>query len=687
MDASGNDRRVSVPPVGHLVTLPVPGDGAPGDTSPELQPAFGSVGGNQLEENFPPIANYAFLSDCENTCLVAPTGAVEWLCLPAPDDPSIFGSLLDRSAGSFRLAPSDVAVPVNRRYVPGTMVLATTWQTGAGWLAVRDFLAVGPWHRTNDRSTLHRRTPSDFDARHLLVRIATCLNGAVEVELSCEPSFDYGRVDATWEYAGPSYESVLTTNSDFLQLTLSGDLRLGIDGRTVKARHQLSEGESCFVVLGWADRPPPASADEVLTSRVETDRFWREWLDRGRFPDHPWREHLQRSALTLKALTYLPTGALLAAPTTSLPEHVGGQRNWDYRYTWVRDSSFTVWALHALGLDAEADDFLAFLADLLEPDIGRDGTVSQRSLQVLYGVDGRTAVPESQLDHLSGYAGSRPIRIGNAAYEQDQFDILGAIVDCVYQHTRTRDSLSERSWSVVVKAVETALHRWRQPDHSIWEMRGAKRHYTYSKVMCWVALDRGARLAALRGDAELAERLWAVALEIHADVCEQGVDDRGRFVQSYGSEDLDASLLLLPLVRFLPPNDDRIRSTVLAVADELSENGLVSRYRTDSTDDGLGGPEASFAVCSFWLVSALVEIGEIARARRLCERLLVAGTTLGLYGEEIDPNTSRHLGNFPQALTHLALVNAVLHVIDTETHRGDTPLASVASPNWWVAAS
>jgi GH15 family glucan-1,4-alpha-glucosidase len=517
--------------------------------------------------------------------------------------------------------------------------------------------------------------------------MATCLDGAVEVELNCEPSFDYGRVDATWEYAGPSYESVLTTNADFPQLTLSGDLRLGIDGRTVKARHQLSEGESCFVVLSWAERPPPATADEVRTSRVQTDRFWREWLDRGRFPDHPWREHLQRSALTLKALTYLPTGALLAAPTTSLPEHVGGQRNWDYRYTWVRDSSFTMWALHALGLDAEADDFLAFLGDLLEPDTGRDGGSAQRILQVLYGVDGRSAVPESHLDHLSGYAGSRPIRIGNAAYEQDQLDILGAIVDCVYQHTRTRDSLSERSWAVVVTAVETTLDRWRQPDRSIWEMRGAKRHFTYSKVMCWVALDRGARLAALRGEADLAARWWAIALEIHADVCEDGVDDRGRFVQSYGSEDLDASLLLLPLLRFLPPDDDRIRSTVLAIADELTENGFALRYRTGSTDDGLSEPEGSFTVCSFWLVSALVEIGETARAHGLCERLLVAGSALGLYGEEIDTNTGRHLGNFPQALTHLALVNAVLHVIDTESHRGDTPLATVASPNWWVAAS
>jgi GH15 family glucan-1,4-alpha-glucosidase len=688
MDVSGTDRRVTdgPPSVGHLVALAAPGYEAPGDTSRERRAAFGPAGSGQLEENFPPIANYALLSDCENTCLVAPTGAVEWLCLPAPDDPSIFGTLLDRSAGSFRFAPSEVAVPVNRRYVPAMMVLATTWQTRTGWLAVRDFLAVGPWHRTSDRSMLHRRTPSDFDARHVLVRMATCLDGAVEVELNCEPSFDYGRVDATWEYAGPSYESVLTTNADFPQLTLSGDLRLGIVGRAVKARHQLSEGESCFVDLSWGDRPPPATADEVRTSRVQTDQFWREWLDRGRFPDHPWREHLQRSALTLKALTYLPTGALLAAPTTSLPEHVGGQRNWDYRYTWVRDSSFTMWALQALGLDAEAEDFLAFLGDLLDPDTGRDAASAQRSLQVLYGVDGRSAVPESHLDHLSGYAGSRPIRVGNAAYEQDQLDILGAIVDCVYQHTRTRDSLSERSWSVVVTAVEITLDRWRQPDRSIWEMRGAKRHYTYSKV-CAGSRSIGVPDSPLFGARRTSLSDGGCRARDPCGCVRTGCRRQRPIHPVIRVRRTRRSLLLLPLLRFLPPDDDRIRSTVLAIADELTESGFVLRYRTGSTDDGLSEPEASFTVCSFWLVSALVEIGETARAHGLCERLLVAGSALGLYGEEIDTNTGRHLGNFPQALTHLALVNAVLHVIDTESYRGDTPLATVASPNWWVAAT
>ncbi|HVX23129.1 MAG TPA: glycoside hydrolase family 15 protein [Acidimicrobiales bacterium] len=643
-----------------------------------------SLGG--LEDIFPPIADYAFLSDCENTCLVAPTGAIEWLCLPHPHDPSVFGTILDRAAGSFRLAPADTAVPANRRYVSGSMVLATTWQTRTGWLGVRDFLAIGPWHRTTDRSALHRRTPGDFDAVHMIVRTASCIHGTVDVVLDCEPCFDYGRVDAIWEYSGPTYDEVATTNPDFIRLRLSGDLRLGIEGRAVRARHRLDQGESCFVTLSWADRPPPATREGIDTCLTETNRFWRGWIDGGRFPDHPWREHLQRSAFTLKGLTYAPTGALLAAPTTSLPEHPGGQRNWDYRYTWIRDAAFTLWALHALGFDAEADDFLAFLGDVLEP-AGSQESAGERALQVLYAVDGTTALSEAELPHLSGYGGSRPVRVGNDAYRQEQLDILGAIVDCVYQHTRTRDSLSERAWRIVVQVVEKVVSCWRDPDQSIWETRGQPRHYTFSKVMCWVAADRGARLAALRGERERADRWWNAALEIHADVCAHGLDAQGRFTQSYDADELDASLLILPLVRFLPAEDDRLRDTVLGIADELTYDGLVHRYQTTTTDDGLGEPEASFTVCSFWLVSALVEIGEIDRARKLCERLLGSASSLGLYGEELDAATGRHLGNFPQALTHLSLVNAVLHVIEAERRPADeAQVGPAASPTWWSAA-
>ena len=687
-DRSGHARKVPAhlsAPTGRLVPLrpierPEP-EGEPGSAPPGL------LSLSSLEAIFPPIADYAFLSDCENTCLVAPTGAIEWLCLPRPHDPSVFGMILDRAAGSLRLAPADTAVPANRRYVPGTMVLATTWQTRTGWLAVRDFMAIGPWHRTSDRSALHRRTPGDFDADHVLIRTATCLHGTVDVVLDCEPSFDYGGVDARWEYAGAAYQQVVTTNPDFIPLTLAGDLRMGIEGRAVRARHRLTEGESCYVALTWANRPPPGDMAEVRASMAATERFWRGWVDGGRFPDHPWREQLQRSAITLKGLTYAPTGALLAAPTTSLPEHVGGRRNWDYRYSWVRDAAFTLWALHALGFDAEADDFLAFLGDAIEPeDSGEGQPPVERLLQVLYGVDGTRLLPETEIDHLSGYGGSRPVRVGNAAYSQRQFDILGAIIDCVYQQTRSRDSLSERAWRIVVQAVETAIRSWHQPDQSIWESRGEARHFTFSKVMCWVAADRAARLAALRGETERANRWWNAALEIHSDICEHGVDADGRFTQSYGSDQLDASLLLLPLVRFLPPEDERLRSTVFGIADELTDDGFVLRYRTETTDDGLGEPESTFTVCSFWMVSALVEIGEVDRARKLCERLLSSASPLGLYGEELDPRTGRHLGNFPQALTHLALVNAVLHVIEAERRGTAGPMGLTASPNWWAAA-
>ncbi len=638
---------------------------------------------------FPPIADYAFLSDCENSCLVAPTGSIEWLCLPRPHDPSIFGTILDRSAGSFRLAPVESAVPAHRQYVPGTMLLATTWQTRSGWLVVTDFLAVGPWYRDRERSDLHRRTPGDFDARHMLVRSATCLHGTVDVALSCEPAFDYGRVDARWEYTGNAYDQVATVNSDFDRLTLSGDMRFGIEGRTVKARHRLTEGESCFVVLNWANEESPSTRPQIDAIRAETSRFWRNWIDGGKFPDHPWRELLQRSALTLKGLTYAPTGALLAAPTTSLPEEPGGQRNWDYRYTWIRDAAFTLRSLHVLGFDTEADDFLAFLGDVLEPH-GRTpgpGKVSRGELQVLYPVDNSNAVHEIELDHLSGYLGSRPVRQGNAAHNQIQFDILGAIVDCVFEHTKSRDSLSERSWRIVVQAVDAALLCWREKDRGIWEVRGEPAHFTFSKIMCWVAADRGARLAALRGEKERAEAWWSEAQEIHADICANALSEKGYFGQSYGSDELDASLLLLPMLGFLPSEDERLRATVLEIADKLSDGAFVYRYRSDLTDDGLEGqPEGSFTACSFWLVSALVEIGEIDRARTQCEKLIGAASTLGLFGEEIDPTTARHLGNFPQALTHLALINALLHVIDAEQRVPRTPIGPPVSPSWWSAA-
>ncbi|TML35525.1 MAG: glycoside hydrolase family 15 protein [Actinobacteria bacterium] len=605
---------------------------------------------------FPPIADYAFLSDCETVALVAPGGNVEWMCLPRMDSPSVFGAILDRDAGGFRLGPADMQVPAARRYIPGTNVLETTWMSRMGWLIVRDALLVGPWHDEEERSNTHRRAPTDDDAEHVLLRVVHCVQGVVELQLDCEPNFDYGRRGAEWEYTGETYnEAVATAEGCDVELKLTTDLRVGFEGRRARARHTLRDGESAYAALSWSEHAPPQDVVEAAQRMLRTEKFWTEWLNHGVFPDHPWRIYLQRSALTLKGLTYAPTGAMLAAATTSLPETPHGERNWDYRYSWIRDSTFMLWGLYTLGFDWEANDFFYFVADVAgRPD---------EDLQVMYGIGGEKALEEQELEHLSGYEGARPVRIGNGAYTQRQHDVWGAVLDSVYLHTRSRDLLPERVWPMLVKSVEDALANWRKPDSGIWEVRGEPKHFTSSKLMCWVAADRGARLARIREDDEKAEAWEAAANEIRDDICTNGLNKDGVFCQHYETDALDASVLLMPLVRFLPPTDERIRKTVLAIADGLTENGLVLRYRVDETDDGMSGKEGTFAICSFWLVSALAEIDEPQRARQLCERMLSYASPLYLYAEEIDAMTGRHLGNFPQAFTHLALINAVMHVV------------------------
>jgi GH15 family glucan-1,4-alpha-glucosidase len=607
-------------------------------------------------DSFPPIADYAFLSDCETTALIAPSGNVEWMCLPRMDSPSVFGAILDRDAGGFRLGPADVEVPAGRRYLPGTMVLETSWETPTGWIIVRDVLCIGPWVHEEQRSVNHRRSPTDYDADHVLLRTVRCVQGSAEVHLDCEPAFDYGGLAADWRYAGPGYhEAIASSEGMNLELRLLTDMRLGLEGPRARARTVLREGDVAYVALGWSELPLPTSFEDAHERLERTAHHWQEWLRHGSFPDHRWRTFLQRSALTLKGLSYAPTGAMMAAATTSLPETPGGTRNWDYRYSWIRDSTFMLWALYTLGFDWEANDFFYFVADCAEAEEGQ--------LQIMYGIGGESRLEEQELDHLSGYGGARPVRVGNGAYNQHQHDVWGAVLDSIYLHTKTRDQLPERLWPILKRQVETALAKWREPDRGIWEVRGDPKHFVSSKMMCWVAADRGARLAALREDPAMVERWSAAAAEIHADICEHGVDERGVFVQHYETTALDASVLLMPLVRFLPVEDPRIRDTVLTIAEELTEEGLVLRYRVEETDDGLAGEEGTFTICSFWLVSALSEIGEHARARQLCERLLSFASPLQLYAEEIDPRTGRHLGNFPQAFTHLAQINAVMHVI------------------------
>jgi GH15 family glucan-1,4-alpha-glucosidase len=420
------------------------------------------------------------------------------------------------------------------------------------------------------------------------------------------------------------------------------------------ARRRLQAGEQVFCALSWGDADAPNTFDEAHDRLSSTGDFWHRWISRGRFPDHPWRTHLQRSALTLKGLIYAPTGAMLAAATTSLPETPGGERNYDYRFSWLRDSTFLLWGLYTLGLDREAQDYFYFLSDL---------TVQQPDLQIMYGIGGERELTEEVLEHLSGYDGARPVRIGNAAWDQRQHDVWGVLLDSAHLHVRSGDELDERRWGLLAHQVGEALKHWREPDQGIWEVRGPAQHFTSSKVLCWVAADRGAKLAELRGDTEIADRWRAAANEIHEDVCANGTDGRGVFCQHYETTALDASALLIPLLGFLPPDDGRVRATVLAIADELSEDELVLRYRVQETEDGFSGEEGTFTICSFWLVSALVEIGEVARARALCTKLLSYASPLLLYAEEIDAHSGLHLGNFPQAFSHLALINAVVHLI------------------------
>jgi GH15 family glucan-1,4-alpha-glucosidase len=602
---------------------------------------------------FPPIADYAFLSDCHTGALVAPDGAIDWLCIPRFDAPSIFGSLLDREAGFFRFGPFGISHPTHVAYVPGTNVLETTWKTPAGWVIIHDALTMGPWDH-EDAITPHTRPPADDDADHMLVRTVECVDGDVEIELICEPVFDYGQTPAEWTTPDGDRHVADATGAG-VTFRLRSDLALGIEGDRVRGRHVLKAGEHAYCAISWAEGlAAPQSFEEAEAKMHATIRFWRDWLDRARIPDHRLRDPVQRSALTIKGLTYMPTGATVAALTTSLPETPGGERNWDYRYTWIRDTTFTLQALHFLNLTWEADEFMQFVADL-EPT--EDG-----SLQIMYGIDGRRDLTESTLDHLTGYVGAKPVRIGNGAYNQRQNDVFGAVLDSILLHTRHSERLPRRLWPIVQSQAECATGIWRQPDQGIWEARGEPQHYVSSKLMCWVALDRAAKVAEIRGDPELQGGWEATAQEIRADILEHGVRD-GVLRQHYDTDALDASTLLAAIFDFLPANDEVLRKSVEAIESDLTEDGFVLRYRTGETDDGLSGKEGTFLICSFWLVSALGAIGEIQRARDLMERLLRVSSPLGLYAEEFDAATGRHLGNFPQAFSHLALIEAAARII------------------------
>jgi GH15 family glucan-1,4-alpha-glucosidase len=610
---------------------------------------------------FPPIAEYGFLSDCENSCLIAPDGSVEWLCLPRPDAPSVFGALLDRTAGNFRFGPTSTLVPHQRRYLPGTMVLETTWHTPTGWLVVQDLLVVQATDAESRRPD-YRRPLGDSAATGTLLRLATCIEGRVEVVASLVPVYEYGSIIGGWEYDGEGYGAMIAKPpSGDPTLTVTSTLRLGTAGARCYGRTTLAQGESAFISLSWSGHQP-SNLEEAETELGDTIAYWRDWLSNGTFPDHPWRQYLERSALTLKGLSYAPTGAIMAASTTSLPETPGGARNWDYRYTWIRDTSFMLRSLYRLGFEWEALEYFAFIIEAVQIGSGSD-----INLQIMYGIDGRKDLSEKTLDHLSGWRNSRPVRVGNGAWDQHQNDVWGMLLDAVDIHLQQRASqILKPMWEGLSQLVETAITHSSDPDQGIWEIRGDPEHFTASKVLCWVAMDRGARMARSRGDHEHAEQWQKAADDFKAEILDQGVSPQGRFRQHYGNEELDASLLLIPILGFLPPEDERVRNTVLAIADELTEDGLVLRYKVDSTDTGFEGKEGTFTICSFWLVTALAMIDERERATTLCKKLLNFAGPLLLYAEEIDASTGEHLGNFPQAFTHLALIDAVGRLIDAE---------------------
>src|ERR1700761_1867282 len=615
-----------------------------------------SLAGRPSRERFPPIAGYGFPPDCHTSALVSYAGSVEWLCMPRFDSPSVFAAMLDRDGGHFSLRPRGVVVPISRRYIPGTLVSETPWVTDTGWLLVHDALSIASWTPTEGTPIVAHQSDQS------LLRTVRCIDGEVEIKMECVPRFSYGRHAATW--GEPAGGAAIARGPEASEIEIRSDLAMSVDGDTLRGSKTLHDGEIAYCALNWGEMEArgPRSAAEAQERLDLTDDFWRLWLRHGEFPDHPWRIHLQRSALVLKGLTYNPTGAIIAAPTTSLPETPGGGRNWDYRYSWIRDSTFSLWALHTLGFDQEARDFMRFILTVC-----RD----HPELQIMYGIGHERELVEKTLDHLSGYEWARPVRIGNGAYDQRQNDVWGALIDSVYLHEKAlAGSGSEADRELIRHQVEKAIECFPLPDQGIWESRGDPQHYVSSKVSMWVAADRGARMAREVGQDALADRWEAKADEFKEEILDKGCRD-GVFRQHYDTDALDASLLLLPLYRFLPGDDPRIVATVEAIANDLTEDGLVLRYKVDeAADDGLAGDEGTFLICSFWLVSALSAVGERERARALCERLLAASGGLDLYAEEMDAHSGRHWGNFPQAFTHLALINAVSHVIADEMEEG-----------------
>jgi GH15 family glucan-1,4-alpha-glucosidase len=589
-----------------------------------------------------PIAEYALLSDCRSAALVHRSGSVDWLCFPRFDAPSVFGRLLDEGAGHWSIRAAG-ATAIRRRYLGSTLVLETEFETPDGRLTLTDALAVGPNERGHE---LGLRSP------HALLRRAECTAGSVELELEYVPRPDYGRLRPTLQ-AVPG--GVLATG-DPAPLLLSSLAPHDIDGGSARARVKLAAGESRAFALEYEPGAGPEawwSEKEIQRRLEETRRAWHSWSRLHQRYKGPWRDLVQVSGRVLQGLTYQPTGAIVAAATTSLPEAVGGSRNWDYRYTWIRDASLTLEALWVAACPDEAMQFFDFLAGAAVRQLEDDG-----DLQIMFGVGGERDLSEHELPHLSGWRDSRPVRIGNAAWTQRQLDVYGELLSAVHRLRGQLGAFSPATAGFLADVADTALRRWREPDHGIWEIRGERRHFLHSKLMCWVALDRAVELAAaIGGDGDRLIRWREGRDEIRRAIQEQGWSEpAGAFTQTLGGDALDASALLIPIVGFLPGNDPRVKATVNAIAERLTDSlGLVYRYRVA---DGLAGEEGSFLLCTFWLAHALALGGELVRAREVFGRAAAFANDLGLLAEEVDGATGELLGNFPQAFSHIGLVNA-----------------------------
>jgi GH15 family glucan-1,4-alpha-glucosidase len=584
------------------------------------------------------IEDYALIGDMESAALVSRDGTVDWLCLPRFDSASCFAALLgDERHGRWRLAPAGEVRATARRYRPGTLVLETDFETADGTVRVIDFM------------------PRRGEGPPRLMRIVEGLSGGVPMRLELSLRPDYAAINPWIEPAADGVIAMAGPDA----FRLSTVLPLEVERGTIRAEFVAVEGARERLVLSWhlsyAETPPVEDADSAL---ARTEAWWREWSGRCAYQGR-YRDEVLTSLIALKAMTSETTGAVIAAPTTSLPEDIGGERNWDYRYCWLRDS---VLALEAL-LDAGyAEEALAFRDFML-----RVGTGDPRAIQIMYGIGGERRLTEFELKELPGYEGSKPVRIGNAASEQFQLDVFGEVIGVAFLGAIVLGRIEKRlwpRWRAVVEHVETI---WREPDDGIWETRGPRRHFTQSKVMAWVVFDRAVRLVEQFDLEGPVDRWREIRDEIHREVCEQGYDpERGTFTQYYGSKELDASVLNIPLVGFLPGTDERVAGTIDAISRELGRDGFVSRYSTAATDDGLSGDEGQFLACSFWLVSALALNGRVDEARALFERLIGLTNDLGLLAEEYDVKRQRQVGNFPQAFSHLTLIGAAYAISAAE---------------------